>query len=80
MNTNSELLDYITRKYEVYENTKITMQILEEISTKENIEMRDLLCLLEINRGTVYRLRKKKQKTTILKFNKCININCKKLY
>lgn len=79
MNTNSELLDYITRKYEVYENTKITMQILEDISTKENIEMRDLLCLLEINRDTVYRLRKKKQKTTILKFNKCININCKKI-
>lgn len=59
MKANSELLDYIIRKYKVYENTKITMQILENISTKENIEMRDLLCLLEINRGTVYRLRKK---------------------
>lgn len=79
MNTDSDLLNYITKKYEIYKNAKITMEILEDISKNENIEMKDLLCLLEINTNTIYKLKKKQQRYTILKFNKYIGINCDKI-
>ena len=52
MYANSELLNYITKKYDLYKNKKINIEILQKISKNEKIETKDLLCLLEISSVT----------------------------
>lgn len=79
MYANSELLNYITKKYDLYKNKKINIEILQKISKNEKIEIKDLLCLLEISSNTSYKLKNKMQKYTKLKFNNYLGINYKKM-
>lgn len=79
MYANSELLNYITKKYDLYKNKKINIEILQKISKNEKIETKDLLCLLEISSNTSYKLKNKMQKYTKLKFNNYLGINYKEI-
>lgn len=76
---NSEMLKLILDKYKIYKGKRIDLVTLENISKTEGIEIKDLLCLLEINAITYYRLRTKKQKYTKLKFIEYQSIKDKKI-
>ena len=75
----SELLEIITRKYNIHENKKISFNEIQEISKKEKIEIKDLLYILEIKYNTAYKLKNGKQKYTKLKFNNHKGIKNRKI-
>lgn len=75
----SELLEIITRKYNIHENKKISFNEIQEISKKEKIEIKDLLYILEVKYNTAYKLKNGKQKYTKLKFNNYEGIKNRKM-
>lgn len=70
MHTNSKLLKYILKKYEFKTGSKLNYEFLIKISMQEKIEIKDLLCLLQIDYKTYYKLRKNSKSYTKIKFNK----------
>lgn len=66
----SELLETIMKKYHMHKNQKITFKEIQKIAQKEEIEIKDLICLLQISTSTLNKLKKEKQKYTNLRFDK----------
>ena len=57
----SKLLKEIMKKYNLEEGSKIDLKLINEITEKENVRLKDLTCMLQINYWTMYRLKKGKQ-------------------
>lgn len=71
----NELLINILKKYNLKEGDKIDFESLTQICEQEQITLEELLLMLQINKHTIYKFKKNKQKTTKLKFNKYNNAN-----
>lgn len=67
---NSKLLKIVFNRYNLRIGSKINYKVLNEISEYEKIEIKDLLCLLQINYNTYYKLRKNSKAYTRIKLNK----------
>lgn len=67
---NSKLLKIIFNRYKLKVGFKIDYKLLKEISKDEKIAIKDLLCLLQINYKTYYKLRKNNKSHTKIKLNK----------
>lgn len=74
MYKNSEMLEIIMKKYKLKLGMKLDILLLEKIVKKEKIEIKDLIYILEISSNIYYKLKRKKQMYTRLKFNKCDSI------
>ena len=64
------ILEKIKEKYKLKEGTKINIELLNKISRTENIAIKDLCCILQIEQKSLYLLNKGKRKYTKLKFNR----------
>lgn len=73
------VLKEIMKRYKLKQGSKIDINLLEEISYKEKIEITDLRCMLQIDPKTMYCLRTGKRKYTLLKFNDYNQIKDKEL-
>lgn len=75
----SKLLKEIMKKYNLEEGSKIDLKLINEIAEKEGIKLKDLTCMLQINCGTMYSLRKEKQRYTKIKFNQYNDLKNKEI-
>lgn len=75
----SEVLENIMSKYNLSEGSRLGIELLNQMSTTEKIEMKDLQCMLEIRNSTMSKLRKKTQKHTKIRFNKYEGMKSKRL-
>lgn len=60
----NELLINILKKYNLKEGDKIDFESLTQICEQEQITLEELLLMLQINKHTIYKFKKNKQKTT----------------
>ncbi len=79
MYRNSELLEYLIKKYKFKNGTMIGIDLLNKISTNENIKIKDLMCLLEIKNGIYSKLKNHKQKETKIRLGKYKRVLDKKI-
>lgn len=67
---NSKLLKIVFNRYKLKIGAKVNYKLLNEISEHEKIQIKDLLCLLQISYNTYYKLRKHSKAYTKIKLNK----------
>lgn len=75
----NNILEKIIKKYNLMEKQNINMNLINIISTKENISIEDLKCMFQINSTTMSKLKNGYQINTKLNFNKYYEIRNKKL-
>lgn len=67
------------KKYELKEGMWIGIELINEISRIEKIDVKDLACMLQINSNTMYRLKTNRQKRTKLILKEYYEIEDRKI-